>query len=86
MRHAENTHVSLARRLREVRCECYCEDGAAVLAALVDVPLRTWGNYESGVAVPAPVVLRFMEVTGAHPHWLLTGEGPKYLGESEGGR
>jgi hypothetical protein len=86
MRHAENTHVTLARRLREIRSERFCDDGAAVLAALVDVPLRTWQNYEAGVAVPAPVLLRFLDLTGAHPHWLLTGEGPKYLGESEGGR
>jgi hypothetical protein len=81
MRHAENTHTTLARRLREIRRERYCDDGAAVLAVLVDVPLRTWHNYETGVAIPGAVLLRFIGATGAHPHWLLTGEGPRYLDE-----
>jgi hypothetical protein len=81
MRLAEEIRDALARRLRKVRAELYCEDGAAVLAALLDVPLRTWLNYEAGVTVPATVVLRFVDLTGAHPYWLLTGEGPRYLGE-----
>ena len=36
-------------------------------------------NYEAGCTIPAPVILQFIELTGAHPHWLLTGEGPRFL-------
>ena len=42
------------------------------------LPARTWYNYETGVTVPAEVLLGFIEQTGANPIWLLTGEGPKY--------
>jgi hypothetical protein len=48
------------------------------------VPFRTWANYESGVAMPALVMLRFIVLTGACPHWLLTGEPPQYT-ETERG-
>ena len=41
-------------------------------------PPRTWYNYETGVTVPAEVLLGFIEQTGANPIWLLTGEGPRY--------
>ena len=32
-----------------------------------------------GRTIPAKVILRFIEITSAHPHWLLTGEGSRYL-------
>jgi len=41
---------------------------------------RTWYQYETGVTVPAEVLLNFLDKTNARPGWLLTGEGPKYLG------
>ena len=42
------------------------------------MPARTWYNYETGVTVPAEVLLGFIDQTGANPLWLLSGEGPKY--------
>lgn len=36
-------------------------------------------NYETGVVIPATVILRFIEITRASPRWLLTGEGPPFL-------
>jgi hypothetical protein len=45
----------------------------------MQLPVRTWENYETGVTIPATVILGFIEVTGAHPKWLLTGEGERYL-------
>ena len=69
----------LARRVREVRMELYGAHGGPVLAEALRLPFRTWMNYEQGCTIPAQVILRFMEVTGAHPHWLLTGEGECYL-------
>src|SRR5262249_34944323 len=34
--------------------------------------------YETGVTVPAEVVLGFIEQTGANPIYLFTGEGPRF--------
>ena len=69
----------LARRIREIREELYGEHGGPLLAAALKLPYRTWHNYESGCTISALSILRFIEVTNAHPHWLLTGEGEKYL-------
>ncbi len=61
----------LCRRLRRIRVELYGEDGGPMLAEALDLPFRTWHRYES-------VILRFIALTGACPHWLLTGELPQY--------
>lgn len=69
----------LAERVLEVRRELYGDHGGPDLAAALGLPQRTWADYEQGVAIPADVMLRFLEQTGADPHWLLTGRGPKYV-------
>jgi hypothetical protein len=74
----------LARRIREIREELYGEHGGPLLAEALDLPFRTWHNYEAGCTIPAHSILRFIEVTDAHPHWLLTGEGDKYLSREIG--
>jgi len=63
-----------------VRRDHYGEEGIPDLANALDIPQRTWINYEAGVIMPAPVLLRFLTLTAAQPNWLLTGEGPKYQG------
>jgi hypothetical protein len=68
----------LCRRVRQIRVELYGENGGPMLAEALNVPFRTWANYEAGVAMPALVMLRFIVLTGACPHWLLTGEPPQY--------
>jgi hypothetical protein len=68
----------LAQRVREVREDLYGVHGGPMLASALDIPFRTWHNYENGCTIPAPTILRFIEVTDAHPHWLLTGEGEKF--------
>ena len=68
----------LARRLREIRVELYGEHGGPILAKELNLPFRTWHLYEGGGPIPAHAILRFLEVTYAHPHWLITGEGDKY--------
>jgi hypothetical protein len=73
---------ALARRLREVRLQMYGEHGGPRLAEALELPARTWAHYESGVTFPGLVLLRFIEVTGVEPHWLLTGEGPRALAGS----
>jgi hypothetical protein len=79
---AEEVRAVLAVRLNEVRTEFYGEEGAADMARALGLPARTWYNDERGVAVPAEVVLRFLERTGAKPAWPLHGRGQKYRGQS----
>jgi hypothetical protein len=73
-----NVKASLSRRLREIRQEIFGEHGGPELARRLNLPARTWYNYETGVTVPAEVLLAFIEQTGANPMWLLTGEGSRY--------
>jgi hypothetical protein len=75
----QQLHACLATRVREVRDDLYGPHGAQFLADAVGLPLRTWANYESGVTIPAAVLLRFIAATGADPLWLLTGEGGRYM-------
>jgi hypothetical protein len=69
----------LAGRLRQVRVALYGEHGGPLLAQALGIPFRTLHNYESGCTIPAHSILRFMELTGVHPHWLLTGCGEQFL-------
>lgn len=68
----------MSRRLREIRQNLFGEHGGPELARRLNLPARTWYNYETGVTVPAEVLLDFIEQTGANPLWLLSGEGPHY--------
>jgi hypothetical protein len=70
--------ASISRRLREIRRELFGERGGPELARRLNLPARTWYNYETGVSVPAEVLLAFIEQTGADPWWVLAGEGSKY--------
>ena len=68
----------LSERLHEIRTELYGERGGSEMARQLGLPVRTWYNYETGVTVPAEVLLRFVELTSVEPSWLLHGRGPKY--------
>jgi hypothetical protein len=65
----------LAERLREIREDLCGEHGAQFLADALKVRVETWLNYESGVTVPAQVVLKLIDIARVNPHWLLTGQG-----------
>jgi hypothetical protein len=69
----QGDQVTLSRRVRELRQQLYGETGAPMLAGKLRLSTRTWLKYESGVVMPAEVILRFIEVTGANPAWLLSG-------------
>jgi hypothetical protein len=71
-------NYALASRLREVRIELYGEHGAPLLAKALEIPIRTWARYESGITIPGLVLLRFVAATGVESYWLLSGEGRKY--------
>ncbi|RUL89268.1 helix-turn-helix domain-containing protein [Tautonia sociabilis] len=68
----------ISLRLREVRQELFGEHGGPELARRLNLPARTWYNYETGVTVPAEVLLAFIDQTGVNPIWLLSGSGPRY--------
>jgi hypothetical protein len=69
---------AFAERLKEIRVELCGQHGGAEFARLLGLPPRTWYNYEMGIAVPAEVILRFIEQTSVEPAWLLHGQGSKY--------
>ena len=79
----EQARSVLARRLKEVRTDPFGDKGAAELSRALEVPARTWYNYETGVTVPAEVLLGFIEQTGANPNWLLNGDGARYRHASD---
>lgn len=65
-------------RIVEVRRDIFGDEGGNALAESLQLPERTWANFERGVVMPASVLLRFLKLTSVEPHWLLTGRGPKY--------
>jgi hypothetical protein len=75
---AVRAKFELAERLRAIRTELYGERGGPELARRLNVPVRTWYNYESGVTVPSELMLRFVDLTSVEPGWLLKGTGPRY--------
>jgi hypothetical protein len=68
----------LSYRVQQIRRETYGEDGSPYLSQALKIPARTWEHYENGVTIPARIILRFIEITGVEPRWLLTGEGERY--------
>jgi hypothetical protein len=70
--------IRLAERLKEIRVEAFGEDGGPEVARHLKIPVGTWHNYETGVVVPAEVILRFIDLTSVDPRWLLFGLGDKY--------
>ncbi|GAC1300888.1 MAG: hypothetical protein NVSMB14_11070 [Isosphaeraceae bacterium] len=72
----------LAERLRQIRTELFGDRGGPEMSRRLNLPVRTWYNYEAGVTVPAEVLLRFVELTGVEPLWLAKGKGPRFRSES----
>ena len=70
--------LKLAGRIKTVRVDLFGIHGGPLLARELKVPFRTWREYEDGLTIPAQTILRFIEVTNADPHWLLTGEGTRF--------
>ena len=78
-----NVKASISRRLRDVRQQLFGEHGGPELARRLNLPARTWYNYETGVTVPAEVLLSFIDQTRTNPVWLLSGDGDRYRRESD---
>src|SRR3954465_10121792 len=70
--------LDLAGRLGALRSELFGERGGPEMARRLGIPVRTWYNYERGVAVPAEVILKIVKLTSVGVEWLLDGQGPKF--------
>lgn len=75
----------ISERVREIREELFGDNSVYQMADALGLPFRTWLNYEAGCTIPAQVLLRFIDLTTAHPHWLLTGNGEKFATRRRGG-
>jgi hypothetical protein len=69
----------LAARVRQTRVALYGENGGPLLAEAMGVPFRKLHGYEIGRRIPAPFILKFIELTRVDPHWLLTGQGSQFV-------
>jgi hypothetical protein len=49
----------LARRVREIRRALFGDHGISTLSQAVDIPERTWDNFENGVTIPAWIIWQF---------------------------
>lgn len=74
----ETIKGDLAARVRETRIALYGEHGGPLMAEAMGVTFRTLHAYELGKQIPATFILKFIELTGVDPHWLLTGQGSQF--------
>jgi len=70
--------LALAERLVALRSELYGDRGGPEMARRLGIPIRTWYNYETGVTVPAEIILNVIKMTAVEAEWLLDGKGPKF--------
>ncbi len=70
--------MELAERVGMLREDLYGPRGGPEMARRLDIPVRTYYNYEGGEPIPAEILLKIIEITGARPAWLLNGEEPRY--------
>jgi len=71
-------NLELGARLRKVGNELHGKEGTQIVASLMGIPVRTLGNFEQGIALPAEILLGFIAATGANPEWLRTGKGAMF--------
>ncbi|GIW89222.1 MAG: hypothetical protein KatS3mg108_3546 [Isosphaeraceae bacterium] len=80
----EGLRSCLGERVRRIREELFGVHGAPLLASELGIPLRRWLEFEAGQEIPAEQLLRFIQLTDADPHWLLTGEGDCFRRDHRG--
>ena len=73
-----NHKTGIAERLLMIRLEFFADEGRAGLASMLKLPCRVWANYERGVTIPCDILLKFLDLTGVNPVWLLHGFGEKF--------
>src|SRR5437773_4095748 len=70
--------LALAGRLVVLRSKLFGVRGGPEMARLLGIPIRSWYNYEKGVAVPAEVILKIIKLTSVEVDWLLEGQEPMF--------
>lgn len=65
--------MDLAQRLKQIRLEIFGHRGGPELARRLNLPTRTWYNYEKGVTIPGEILLDFLLLTQVPLENLLTG-------------
>jgi hypothetical protein len=72
----------IIERVRAIRQERFGQDVAS-LAEELNVPTRTWLNYEEGVTMPGVTMLGFLVTCEADPFWVLNGRQRPVVESSE---
>ena len=71
---------TIASRIKEARAAKQIDQ--SLLAARIDIAMRTVQRWEKGEQVPdSNYLMRIAKATGVASHWLLTGEGEMFLPE-----
>ena len=76
----------IADRIAEVRRDIYGEADISALVDSLDLPRGTWMNYESGVVMPASVLLRFIDPDRRRATLAPGGRGSEISGPAERAR
>ena len=63
--------MELAQRLKQIRLELFGQRGGPELARRLNLPTRTWYNYEKGVTIPGEILLDFLHLTQVPLHRFL---------------
>ena len=79
-KHKEIFPSGLAERLRILRKEAGLTQQEAAEAG--EVTVQSWRNYEAGRAEPKISTLLFLAKKNVSLSWLVSGEGPKKLGDA----
>jgi hypothetical protein len=67
--------LAIAERLAALRLAIFGERGGPEMARRLNIPARTWYNYEKGITVPAEIILQIIKQTSVEAAWLLDGTG-----------
>lgn len=75
--------MELAQRLKQIRLELFGQRGGPELARRLNLPTRTWYNYEKGVTIPGEILLDFLLLTQVSLQRFLNGSDDKSEVESQ---
>ena len=64
--------------MQAIRLDLFGAYGGPLLANLLGIPERRMAEMEIHGPIAGHIILAFIEVTGANPTWLLTGQGKRY--------
>jgi hypothetical protein len=74
----------ISARVRTVRIQRFGEHGGPMLAQLLGISRCRLARIEAGGPIPAEIILKFINLTGVNPSWLLSGEGEEYRSPAPG--